>query len=183
MPGARLPPRPPALPSQTFTFNDGTATPMPNGIPSNFIWSNAENAATPPQRVNIQRLTPINQSTAATNAVWQGALKAQNSVWQFYQLTMTRWPNPPIRREIPDHRASLFLAGAATSAFANTILETWDQTNIRTGCMNCHTIVQNNDFLWSQQMNAFTPTQVSFGLRPASPAVSELRALLNEQFK
>jgi hypothetical protein len=95
MPGARLPPRPPALPSQTFTFNDDTATPMPNGIPSNFIWSNAENAATPPQHVNIQRLTPINQSTAATNAVWQGALKAQNSVWQFYQLTMTRWPNPP----------------------------------------------------------------------------------------
>jgi len=66
---------------------------------------------------------------------------------------------------------------------ANTILETWDQTNIRTGCMNCHTIVQNNDFLWSLQMNAFTPTQVSFGLRPASPAVSELRALLHEQFK
>ena len=48
MPGrSRLPPCPPALPSQTFTFNDGTATPMPNGIPSNFIWSNAENAATP----------------------------------------------------------------------------------------------------------------------------------------
>jgi hypothetical protein len=32
-------------------------------------------------------------------------------------------------------------------------------------------------------MNAFTPAQVSFGLRPASPAVSELRALLREQFK
>ena len=64
-----VPPRPPALPSQTFTFNDGTATPMPNGIPSNFIWSNAKNAATPPQPVNIQRLTPINQTTAATNAV------------------------------------------------------------------------------------------------------------------
>jgi hypothetical protein len=49
--------------------------------------------------------------------------------------------------------------------------------------MNCHTIVQNNDFLWSLQMNTFTPMQVSFGLRPASPAVGELRALLNEQFK
>ena len=75
---------------QTFTFNDGTATTMPNGVLSNFIWSNAENAATPPQPVNIQRLTPINQSTAATNAVWQGALKARNSIWQFYQLTMTQ---------------------------------------------------------------------------------------------
>jgi hypothetical protein len=35
---------------QTFTFNDGTATTMPNGVLSNFIWSNAENAATPPAR-------------------------------------------------------------------------------------------------------------------------------------
>ena len=179
-----VPPRPPALPSQTFTFNDGTATPMPNGIPSKFIWSNAKNAATPPQPVNIQRLTPINQTTAATNAVWQGALKARNSVWQFYQLTMTQWPNPPNSPGNPGSPGFTFPgAGAASSAFANTILETWDQTNIRTGCMNCHNIVQNNDFLWSLQMNAFTPTQVSFGLRPASPAVSELRALLHEQFK
>jgi hypothetical protein len=49
--------------------------------------------------------------------------------------------------------------------------------------MNCHTIAQNNDFLWSLQMNAFTPAQVSFGLKPASPAVSELRSLLSNQFK
>jgi hypothetical protein len=179
-----VPPRPPVPPSQIFTFNDGTTTPMPSGIPQTFIWANAKNAATPPQPVNVQRLTPINPSTAATNAVWQGALKARNSVWQFYQLVMTQWPVKPHSPADPGSTGFTFPgAGSASTAFANTTLETWDQTNIRTGCMNCHTIVQNNDFLWSLQINAFTPAQVSFGLRPASPAVGELRSLLNEQLK
>jgi hypothetical protein len=182
-PADYVPPRPPAVPSQTFTFNDGTATPMPSGIPQGFIWTNARNAATPPQPVNIQRLTPINQSTAATNALWQAALKARNSVWQFYQLTMTQWPVPANSPANPGSPGFTFPGAGASSAFANTVLETWDQTNIRTGCMNCHTIVQNNDFLWSLQMNAFSPAQTSFGMRPASPAVSDLRALLHEQIK
>lgn len=179
-----VPPHPPTVPSQPFTFNDGTATPMPGGIPQNFIWANAKNAATPPQPINIQRLTPINPSTAATNTTWQRALKAQNSVWQFYQLVMTQWPVLPNAPANPGSPGFTFPGtGSANSAFANTTLETWDQTNIRNGCMNCHTIVQNNDFLWSLQMNAFTPAQVSFGLKAASPAVSELRSLLNNQFK
>jgi hypothetical protein len=127
---------------------------------------------------------PINQSTVATNAIWQGALKTRNSVWQFYQLTMTQWPVPGNSPANPGSPGFTFPGnGSATSAFANTTLETWDQTNIRTGCMNCHTVVQSNDFLWSLQMNAFTPGQVSLGLRAASPAVSELRALLREQLK
>lgn len=182
-PPGYVPPHPPTPPSQTFTFNDGTATPMPGGIPPSFVWATAKNNPTPPQPVNLQRLTPINPSTVATNAIWEGALKARNSVWQFYQLVMTQWPVKPNSPADPGTPGFTFPGTGATSAFANTTLETWDQTNIRTGCMNCHNIVQNNDFLWSLQMNAFAPAQVSFGLKPASSAVGELRSLLNEQLK
>ena len=179
-----VPPHPPARPTRTFTFNDGTATPMPDDIPANFRWSVAKNAATPPQPVNIQRMTPIHDRTAATNAIWRGALKTQNSVWQFYQLTMTQWPQPGDAPANPGTPGFTFPGTtSAESAFANTTLETWDQTKIRNGCMSCHNIVRNHDFLWSLQMNAFTPAQATFGLKPASPAISELRALLKEQTK
>lgn len=178
-----VPPPPPTPPTQTFTFNNGTATPMPTSIPTNFLWSNAKNATTPPSPVNVQRLTPIHSSTAATNGIWQSALKARNSVWQFYQLTMTQWPVPGGAPANPGTPGFSFPGIGATTAYANTTLETWDQTNIRTGCMNCHTVVQNNDFLWSLQMNAFSPLETTFAFKPASPAVAELRALLREQMK
>lgn len=182
-----VPPKPPNPPSRTFTFNDGTATPMPGSIPSNYIWSNAKDAKTPPAPINIQRLTPINASTAATNATWQNALKAQGSVWQYYQLVMTQWPTPPSTPSDPGTPPFTIPGTTAgqpkpITAFANPVLETWDQTNIRTGCMNCHTTVQNDDFLWSLQMNAYSPTAKLAAAR-RSPALSRLRSLLQQQFK
>ena len=177
-----VPPTPPNPPTQTFTFNDGTATPMPGSPPSDFIWSNASSATSPPPPVNIQRLKPVNGSTVSTNGQWQSALKAQNSVWQFYQLTMTQWPVPGGTPTNPGTPNFSFPGTGATSAFANTALETWDQTNIRTGCMNCHTAIQSNDFLWSLQMNAFAPPQISFAPTRPSPALRQLRSLLSEQF-
>jgi hypothetical protein len=177
-----VPPTPPNPPTQTFTFNDGTATPMPGSPPADFIWSNASSATSPPPPVNIQRIKPINSSTVSTNGLWQSALKAQNSVWQFYQLTMTQWPVPGGTPANPGTPGFSFPGTGATSAFANTALETWDQANIRTGCMNCHTAIQSNDFLWSLQMNAFAPPQISFAPTRPSPAVRQLRSLLSEQF-
>lgn len=183
-PPGYVPPLPPTKPTQAFTFNDGTATVMPTSIPTNFIWSNAKNGTTPPGPVNIQRLTPIHSKTAATNVIWQNALKAQNSVWQFYQLTMTQWPVPSSTPGNPGSIQFSFPgAGAAGSAYANTTLETWDQTNIRNGCMNCHNSVQNNDFVWSLQMNAFTPAQAALAAKPSSPAVTALRSLLEGHIK
>jgi hypothetical protein len=170
-------------PTHTFTFNDGTPTPMPTSIPANYIWSTAKSATSPPPPINIQRLTPMNASTIATNTTWQTALSGLSSVWQYYQLTMTQWPVPgsaPTNGGTPNFT---FPGTGATSAYANTSLETWDQTNIRSGCMNCHNAVQNNDFLWSLQMNAYAPALTTFELRPASPAMRELRALLQEQIR
>jgi hypothetical protein len=175
---------PPTPPSQNFTFNDGTSAPMPGRIPTDFIWSNAQKATKPPPPVNIQRLTPVNSSTMSTNAIWQSTLRAKNSVWQYYQLTMTQWPTPGNTPANPG-TPNFTIPGTAHpgSAFANTVLETWDQTNLRTGCMNCHTSVQNNDFLWSLQMNAYAPPQSSLALNAQASAVRDLRSLLQEQFK
>jgi hypothetical protein len=175
-------PTPPARPTQTFTFNDGTATPMPGSPPTDFIWANARNGTAPPPPVNVQRLTPVNSSTATTNGTWQSALKASNSVWQFYQLTMTQWPVPGNAPANPGTPGFSFPGVGATSAFANTSLETWDQTSIRSGCMSCHNFARNNDFLWSLQMNAFAPPQISLVPGPQPEAVRELRSLLREQF-
>jgi hypothetical protein len=97
---------------------------------------------------------------------------------------MTQWPVPGNAPSNPGSIAFSFPgAGAAQTAFANTVLETWDQTNIRTGCMNCHNAVQNNDFLWSLQMNAYSPVQATLTFRPASSAISELRSLLRGQMQ
>jgi hypothetical protein len=95
---------------------------------------------------------------------------------------MTQWPVPGGTPANPGIPGFSFPGTGATSAFANTALETWDQANIRTGCMNCHTAIQSNDFLWSLQMNAFAPPQISFAPTRPSPAVRQLRSLLSEQF-
>ena len=52
--------------------------------------------------------------------MWQSALKAQNSVWQFYQLTMTQWPVPGGTPANPGTPNFSFPGAGATSAFANT---------------------------------------------------------------
>jgi hypothetical protein len=188
-----VPPTPPNLPAQTFTFNDGTNTGMPRFPPSNYLWSVAKGASAPPAPINIVRQPgfPVNPSTVATNGTWQAALKAANSVWQFYALTMTQWPVPGSTPTNSGNPSSTFPGFNDNSAFANTTLETWDQTNVRTGCMNCHTSIMSNDFLWSLQMNAFKPPSALAAaatgntMRPLAeqPAIIQLRELLQNQMK
>jgi hypothetical protein len=192
-PPSYIPPTPPTLPSQTFTFNDGTNKAMPQSPPNNYLWSVAKGASAPPEPINIVRRPgfPINPSTVATNAIWQAALRHENSVWQFYALTMTQWPVPGSTPANSGNPSFTFPGFGANSAFANTTLETWDQANIRNGCMNCHTSTMSNDFLWSLQMNAFTPPSNApaaaalAGVRPLAerPAIAQLRVLLQNQMK
>lgn len=153
-----------------FPFNDGTGTPMPDDNPIGF-----PPPLVPPQKFNVQRLTPINPSTAATNAKYQQALASQGSgVWQFYKLVMTQWPTTANNPALPGDPTHTFPGANPTSAFANVTLETFDQTRIQTGCMNCHNATkQNTDFLWSLQVNAF-PTPAP----NVNPAINRLRALL-----
>lgn len=109
---------------------------------------------------NVVRVLPIHPSTQQTNAAYQQTLKSANanSVWQFYQLTMTQWPKngSPGQPGTPDNTTPGF---GATTAFANTVLETFDQKRVQSGCMNCHNLTgTQTDFLWSLDINAFPPT-------------------------
>jgi hypothetical protein len=180
-PSDYAPPQPPAKPTRTFAFNDGTATKMPDDLPDEYTWSEAIKKIPPP--INIERLTPINndstvsRNTVATNKIWQNALSQQNSVWQFYQLTMTQWPTAvPPDPKLAGTPGNTFPGTGATSAFANTTLETWDQTAIRSGCMNCHTQTQSNDFVWSLTMQAFkaSPPMIALARRDRTVSGSSL---------
>jgi hypothetical protein len=148
--------------SGPFAYNNGDGSPMPAANPDPWPPISAR-----PKIFNVQRLTPINVSTANTNARYQSALQSKGGPWQFYQLIMTQWPlqlNPP--QPIPPSQSgepsSTFPGSGATSAFANVTLETFDQASIETGCMACHTITQQaTDFVWSLNINAWPSTITS----------------------
>jgi hypothetical protein len=160
-----------------FAFNDGSGTSMPNNNPIHFPPPDV-----PPLKFNVQRLTPINPSTLNTNREYRAALAQQNSVWQFYQLVTTQWPlqlNPPqpIPPTQPGTPNATFPGNGATSAFANVTMETFDQTAIRRGCMNCHNQTKvESDFLWVLHTHAFPVEDPNVLLR--DPSFRGLKELL-----
>ena len=142
------------------------------------------------KRFNVTRTQPIgigyptpqnDQTTPSTNANYQALLAkaAPNSPWQYYQLVMTQWPvpgNTPSNSGDPGHSfpgniqnlsCTQNVSGhyAQSCSFANVTLETFDQSSIFTGCMNCHNATAHpggpgtpgNDFLWSLAINAYAP--------------------------
>jgi hypothetical protein len=151
-----------AVGADKFTFNNGTSSPpMPASSPFPL---DPPTPDTPPLiPFNVKRIQPIHDSTQQTNMLYRNALKQRNSVWQFYQLVMTQWPVPPQGQTTvppdmagtPDHT---FPGTNATTCFANTTLETFEQNNVRTGCMNCHNFTRvNTDFVWTLKDHAFPP--------------------------
>jgi hypothetical protein len=178
----------PSNPMSRYTFNDGTRTPMQNML---FPLDQLFAANCPPAPVNIARNRPINRdadvvrSTKDTNAIWQTELKKRNSVWQYYQLVMTQWPIGARKCGSGPCGTPMTTAPGSGpgqlehSAFANTTLETWSQTELTTGCMSCHGFTQNDhvDFVWSLLMNAYPPGQS----RASSLAVKALQDLLTKR--
>jgi len=172
--------------SGPFTYNNGDGPPMPGSNPNPFP------PPASPTVFNVQRLTPIHMSTVDTNRQYQSALRARGGPWQFYQLVMTQWPlqlNPP--QPIPPSQlgtpANTFPGNpphsSHTSAYANVALETFDQTDIHTDCMNCHTGAQQmTDFLWSLEVNAWPssvapPSTPMLALRPSPQAALAAQTL------
>jgi hypothetical protein len=147
--------------------------------------------ATPPAVFNVTRLQTISSSTQSTNANYQQALaKKGTGVWQFYRLVMTQWPVPGNTPLNPGTPAFTFPGTGANTPFSNVTMETFDQVNIRSGCMNCHNqIKQKSDFLWALALNAFPsplgtsasqPQLTLLGKTPAGEPkeLAQLRALL-----
>ena len=146
-------PEPPPAPA---TFHDGTQTAMPGRNP------NSLPTAQVPTPFNITRITPIHPSTITTNGRFTGRLAQSNSVWQFYKLVMTQWPLVPNSPQTTGAPANTFPGTGATSAFANTTMETFDQKKVTAGCMACHedTHIQT-DFIWSVATHAFPRVTVA----------------------
>jgi hypothetical protein len=176
---------PHATGSAPMALNDGAGTAMPTVDPNGGFPPNDWAA---PQLYNVDRIKPIHAQTARTNTAYRAAM---TGVWKNYQLVMTQWPlqkNPPL--PIPTNQsggpANTFPGLGATTAFANTTMETWEQDKVTTGCMACHTIVQNTDFLFTLEAHAFTPPP-SPGVPPPAPTLSlemvQLRSLLEEARK
>jgi len=201
-PGIGLPCPTPANMSRYYAFNDGKQTPM-QGLPGEYQANSVVSASCPPMPVNIERLHPINgdnhdtvdRSTQRTNVIWRSELKRRDSVWQYYQLVMTQWPvntggeNDPVNCDIGggqyvlcgDPATTIPGSGFDHSAFSNTTLETWIQTNIDHGCMNCHSKTRKDhiDFVWSLLMNAYRDPKKPRPFFP-SPALFELQKLLDD---
>src|SRR5271165_2925293 len=174
-----------------MALNDGTGTPMQNDFPKANGWPPT---FPPPPPYNVQRLRPIFSATTAfgspvvpttaTNARYQAAVA--DTVWKNYQLVMTQWPvaNPPTLPNVPPSQdgkpANTFPGnnGNDATAFANTTMETFDQTKINFGCMNCHNATKSQtDFLWSLAVNGFTAGPPAAPNRPGTATVEVSRPL------
>ncbi|MDB5310233.1 MAG: hypothetical protein JWO38_4435 [Gemmataceae bacterium] len=176
-----VPPAAPGAPG-TFAFNDGTPAPMPakNPFPLNPL------KEPPPPPFNVTRVKPIHDSTVQTNQAYQAALKG--TIWANYQLVMTQWPLVPKMPNLPgtpDQTFPGFPAGKNdVTAFANTTMETFDQGNVRTGCMNCHNLTKNqSDFIWSLQDHTFPPNVPNLSLMSRDKTYQGLKKLLLETRK
>lgn len=153
----------PGTPGATapYAYNDGSGKPMPDQNPIPYPYP-----PLPPDQpfaFNVTQLMPTAASTRATSAAYQQALaKLGSGVWQYYTLVMTQWP---IRAFTNDDGSpgNTFPGTGATTAFANPLLETFDQDDVEFGgCMGCHNVTGgsgsgNTDFLWSLYLNANPP--------------------------
>jgi hypothetical protein len=92
---------------------------------------------------------------------------------------MTQWPLAQNSPATPGTPANTFPGIGAGTAFANSTLETFDQANIRTGCMNCHNFTRvKTDFLWSLEDHAFPSNAPNLLLASDLSTKSLVRLLL-----
>jgi hypothetical protein len=153
-------------------LNKGDGKPMPllKDLGKEYRWGTAPEVPAP--AFNVQRVTPIAAKTADTNTTWQDALKVQGSVWQFYQLVMTQWPVPG---NAPNNQGTNNFTTPPSgpplpTAWANTTMETFDQSDPKRSCMACHNSARTNDFVWGLSMRAGAPPPppAAKGAKPAA---------------
>jgi hypothetical protein len=194
------------VPSQPGNQNGCPGTPPPPVV--------MPNDASQAKRFNVTRTQPIgigypspksDQTTPATNASYQALLAkaAPNSPWQYYQLVMTQWPvpgNTPANQGDPKHSVPGTIPNLSCvqtvkghypqgCSFANVTMETFDQSSIYSGCMNCHNATAHpsgaatgDDFLWSLAVNAYAPPAPT-GLTAAAKARSRFAPSSVASFK
>jgi len=171
-----------------YTYHDGTAQPMPERNPY-FTATPVPcdpHPAKDPCPFNVTRVHPIAALTGDTNKIYRETLAKEGSgVSQYYQLIMTQRTKP--ENSTKDGRPDNTIPGSGTApmtSFANVTMETFEQSEITSGCMACHNSaavysdqgVQNpaTDFMWSLPLNAWSPSSPQLGT--ASVANAKLMA-------
>jgi hypothetical protein len=156
-----------------YTFNNGDGTPMPDKNP--IACDPGHPCPTAPAApYNVQRMRPIlgeppadanfEFSTADTNNKYRATLAHDypDSPWQNYQLVMTQWPMHPNRQDLDGAIDNTFpgsfqIPGAGPTASANSTIETFLQKSVATGCMACHLVAQNYDYVSSLLTRPYAP--------------------------
>jgi hypothetical protein len=141
-----------------FTFHDGGKSPMPAENPLT-LTPLAKEPVTP---FNVERpfFARVHPKTELTNYQYQELLKG--TVWQYYGIVVTQWPRLEGNQALPVPASqngditNTFPGAGAFSAFANTAMETFDQTRPQLGCMSCHNQARMAaDFIWSVLDHAY----------------------------
>jgi hypothetical protein len=138
-------------PGGPYTFNNGDCKDrMPNWAPDNAP------DAPPKTPFNVERTEHlINIKTADRNQVYQKLFGAQSaqSKWQYYELVMTQWPIDDVAPGEAGDPAHTFPTTSTSSAFANTVMETFFQKDRKFSCLGCHAEVgADYDFVWSRRL-------------------------------
>jgi hypothetical protein len=128
-----------------FTFNRGDCKNMPDRPP------NGKNIPpSPPKDVfNVERVFSISGATQNTNQAYHAEF-SEGSRWRYYNLVMTQWSiNNPQPSQVGD-TAYTFPGSGATTAFDNSVMETFFQRHVEMSCLPCHAIVAGGaDLVWS----------------------------------
>jgi hypothetical protein len=172
-------PGPHATPPYTFNNGDGTKMADRNPIACD---GGQPCPTTPAAPFNVERVHPIlgeppadaifTFSTADTNNKYRAMLARDypGSPWQNYQLVMTQWPVNPNRQDLDGAIENTFpgthkipgMCGTASdsvcqTASANSAIETFLQESAVTGCMACHLVAQNYDYVSSLLTRPYVP--------------------------
>lgn len=153
---------PPAWPDSPgfFVLNDGRGGRMPEKNPLSLAPLAPEPVA--PFNVVRSERAPLLTSTELTSFAYQRLLAG--TPWQYYKLVLTQWPRldgnqaTPVPATQDGSVPHTFPGTGAFSAFANVTMETFDQTRIELGCMNCHNRARMAaDFMWTLLDHAYPP--------------------------
>ena len=135
-----------------FTFHDGSKSAMPAENP--LALSPLAKEPVPPFNVERPFFARVHAKTELTNYQYQELLRG--TVWEYYGIVVTQWPRLEGNQAVPVPASqngditNTFPGAGAFSAFANTSMETFDQTRPQLGCMSCHNQARMAaDFIWS----------------------------------
>ena len=174
--------------NRTYTFNDGSNTPMTRDPGDDYripLPKGANGPGDPPRSYQVQRLQRINPEAADLNRIHQQKLDGLGSVWKNYKLVTAQWPTLAL---LQDHDARDALPKPACSgpppadSTANTTMETFFQARPNCGlnftCMGCHDMNRTTDSIWSIMLNHNKPAG-TIGPGSRSVAIRALQELLD----